>query len=61
MFYSNTFTTGGYICGQVKLAITLRLLAGDLYLDIARLYVTGYTYTLFGIGFVTMVLSCILG
>ncbi|GFH49993.1 hypothetical protein CTEN210_06469 [Chaetoceros tenuissimus] len=45
MFYANSFTTGGYICGEVKLAITLRLLAGGSYLDIAALYCSGYTYT----------------
>ncbi|GFH61171.1 hypothetical protein CTEN210_17647 [Chaetoceros tenuissimus] len=44
-FYANSFTTGGYICGEVKLAITLQLLAGGSYLDIAALYCSGYTYT----------------
>ncbi len=35
---------GGLICGEIKLAITLRLMAGGSYLDLAALYVCGYTY-----------------
>lgn len=45
MFYARTFNPGECICGEVKLAITLRLLAGGSYLDIAAFYCTGYTYT----------------
>jgi hypothetical protein len=35
---------GAFICGEIKLAITLRLLAGGSYLDLAALYVCGFTY-----------------
>lgn len=35
---------GEFICGEIKLAVTLRLLAGGLYLDLAALYVCGFTY-----------------
>ena len=35
--------SGGYICGEVKLAITLRLLAGASYLDLAALYSVGFS------------------
>lgn len=31
-------TTGGYICGEIKLALVLRLLAGGSYLDLALLF-----------------------
>jgi hypothetical protein len=34
-------TTGGFISGEVKLAITLRMLAGGSYLDLALLYEMG--------------------
>ena len=44
MFYAHTTTSGGYIAGEVKLAITLRLLSGASYLDIGALYCCGYTY-----------------
>ena len=42
-------STGGFISGEVKLAITLRLLAGDSYLDLSLLYETGpsYAYDIF--------------
>ena len=36
--------SGGYVCGEVKLAITLRLLAGGSYLDLACLYHVGYSH-----------------
>jgi hypothetical protein len=36
-------TTGGFISGEVKLAITLRMLAGGSYLDLALLYETGHS------------------
>ena len=45
MFYSGTIdsnihraslmTTGGFICGEAKLALTLRMLAGGSYLDVS--------------------------
>ena len=37
-------TSGGYICGEVKLAITLRILAGASYLDIACIFNVNYTH-----------------
>ena len=39
-------TSGGYICSEVKLvlAITLRLLAGASYLDIACIFNVNYTH-----------------
>ncbi|KAL3801436.1 hypothetical protein ACHAW5_001797 [Stephanodiscus triporus] len=36
--------TGGIICGEVKLAFTLRMLAGGLYLDLGLIFGTGSTY-----------------
>ena len=35
---------GGLICGEIKLALTIRLMAGGSYLDLTALYVCGYTY-----------------
>lgn len=35
---AHTITCGGYICGEVKLAITLRMLSGASYLDIEKLF-----------------------
>ena len=42
-------TTGGFICGEIKLALALRLLAGGSYLDLSLLFETGssYAYTIF--------------
>ncbi|KAL7544549.1 hypothetical protein ACHAWF_007926 [Thalassiosira exigua] len=42
-------TTGGFISGEVKLALTLRLLAGGSYLDLSLLYEVGpsYAYDIF--------------
>lgn len=37
-------STGGFISGEVKLAITLRILAGGSYLDLALLYDTSSSY-----------------
>lgn len=45
MAHARAFTSGECICGEVKLAVTLRLLAGGSYLDIAALYCSGYTYS----------------
>ena len=44
MFYAHSQTSGGYICGEVKVAIALRLLAGASYLDLAAFYCFGFTY-----------------
>jgi len=38
-------STGGFISGEVKLAITLRILAVGSYLDMALLYETGESYS----------------
>ena len=35
---ANKLTTGGYICGEIKLAITLRMLAGGKALDLAVIF-----------------------
>ena len=36
-------STGGFISGEIRLAITLRLMAGASYLDLGLLYVRGYS------------------
>jgi len=36
--------TGGFISGEIKLALTLRMLAGGSYLDLSLLYEVGCTY-----------------
>ena len=38
-------STGGFISGEAKLALTLRLLSGGSYMDLALLYKTGFTYS----------------
>jgi len=38
-------STGGFISGEVKLALTLHLLAGGSYIDLSLLYETGFTYS----------------
>ena len=37
-------STGGFISGEVKLALTLKLLVGSTYMNIALLYKIGVTY-----------------
>ena len=37
-------TTGGFISGEIKLALTLRILGGGSYLDLAILFETGFSY-----------------
>jgi len=44
MHHAHVGQSGGHICGEIKLAITLRMLAGGSYLDLAALYVVGFTY-----------------
>lgn len=46
---ANLNDTGGWISGEVKLAITLRMLAGGSYLDLGLIFGTGstYPYTIF--------------
>jgi hypothetical protein len=36
--------TGGFICGEIKLAITLRMLAGGSYLDLGLIFGTVFLY-----------------
>ena len=36
--------SGSFICGEIKLAISIRLMAGGSYLDLAALYACGHTY-----------------
>ena len=38
-------TTGGFISGEIKVAMTLRLLAGGSYLDLGLLYEMSFSYT----------------
>ena len=38
-------SAGGFISGEVKLALTLRLLTGCTYMDLVLLYEVGMTYT----------------
>ena len=38
-------STGGFISGEIKLALTLRLLAGGSYLDLSLLLEIGFTYS----------------
>ena len=38
MLRANKETTNGYICGEVKLAITLRILSGGSYLDVSDIF-----------------------
>lgn len=42
IFRAHQKTSGGFVCGEVRLAITLRMLAGGSYLDIS--YVFGVSY-----------------
>ena len=44
MYDANCKTTGGYICGEVKLAVTLRLLAGGDALDLGVIFDIGSNY-----------------
>ena len=49
MLYAHEGSTGGFVSGEVKLGLTLRLLAGGSYLDLALLYEVGpsYAYEIF--------------
>ena len=44
IFQAHSVQTGGIICGEIKLAITLRMLAGGSYLDLGLIFGTGYSY-----------------
>lgn len=43
MNVAHEYSTGGLISGEMKVAITLRLLSGALYLDLGLLFVTSYS------------------
>ena len=45
MYRAHEDTTGGFICGEIKVAVTLRLLAGGSYLDIAHIFGVSYSTT----------------
>ena len=38
-------STGGFVSGEIKIALTLRLLDGGSYLDLALLFEMGCTYS----------------
>jgi hypothetical protein len=40
---AHTHSTGGFVSGEVKLALTLRLLAGGSYMDLALLFDVGFS------------------
>ena len=44
IYNMNKKTSGGYVCGEVKVAITLRILAGASYLDVACIFAIHYNY-----------------
>ena len=44
IFRAHKKTSGGYICGEVRLAITLRMLAGASYLDISCIFGVSYKH-----------------
>ena len=43
MHKAHKFLNGGFVSGEVKLALTLRLLAGGSYLDICLIYQVGWS------------------
>ena len=42
---AHTDSTGGFISGEIKLALTLRMLAGGTYLDLSLLLEVGFSYS----------------
>ncbi len=44
MLHACKKSNGGFILGEIKVALTLCLLAGGSYLDLALLFETGQTY-----------------
>jgi hypothetical protein len=44
LMYAHEASTGGFVSGEIKLALTLRLLAGGSYLDLSLLYEVGSSY-----------------
>lgn len=43
ILHAHEHTTGGFVSGEVKLALTLRLLAGGSYMDLALLFDVGFS------------------
>lgn len=43
MKHAHEYSTGGFISGEIKVAITLRLLSGASYQDLGLLFVTSYS------------------
>ena len=43
MYDSHKTWSGGYICGELKLAITLRIMGGGQYVDVAKIFDIYYT------------------
>ena len=43
ILHAHEHTTGGFVSGEVKLALTLRLLAGGSYMDLALLFEVGFS------------------
>jgi hypothetical protein len=44
MDHAHRKSTGGFISGEIKLALTLRLLAGGSYMDLSLLFETSFSY-----------------
>ena len=45
MLTAHEKSTGGFICDESKVALSLRLLAGGLYLDFSLLYEISFSYS----------------
>ena len=45
MHHAHKHSTGGFASGEIRLAITLRLMAGASYLDLGLLHICGYSST----------------
>ena len=43
IWHAHNHSTGGFVSGEVKLALTLRLLAGGSYMDLALLFEVGFS------------------
>ncbi len=45
IFFAHYYSTGGFISGEVKLALTLCILGGGWYLDMGLLFVSSFNHT----------------
>ncbi len=45
IFFAHYYSTGGFISGEVKLALTLCILGGGSYLDMGLLFVSSFNHT----------------